>query len=154
MGALGRRRAYILCPAESGTDGASALKLPSDLAGIVTATYDLAQAASGNIDAALDIEETMSFLVENLVTEFEKQHLRALSRPEAFRYSPGDTFRAELSRLIGLGLIDRKPNMGLRGAMADHGPNNDLKRYLIVTPKGEKYLDRLEHIQAARAQED
>lgn len=94
--------------------------------------------------ATLEGSDAERFLLENYLTYWEFTHLKKLYEPEPYTYKPRRSFDRELHRLIELGLIKRKEGMGVRMAMRDNRPDNDLHNYFDVTDKGTEYLMILE----------
>jgi len=165
MGQLGRERTYVIAP--------KGLDLPDDLKGILYAEYD-PESRNNNKDrlatsltrikrtiqkygprhSRLEKEvrslrselDDVGFLLLNFLTDAEKNHLRYLADDDRpFSYVLRDSFKAELSRLTQLGLIDRNEGLhGFRSAWKDTGPNNDLKNHFHITDKGRDFLKRLD----------
>lgn len=95
--------------------------------------------------------DAVKFLLDNRLTRWELEHLRHLHGEGPVRYKPRYSFQQELRRLLTSGLIERHENKGVRMAMNDTRPDRDLKDYLYVTDKGERYLAYLAQIDGATA---
>jgi hypothetical protein len=84
-----------------------------------------------------ELDNILRFLLENFVSKYEIIHLEKLASGEPFPFQWGETFEAELRRLIGLGLIERLPGKGLHGMKREGG---DAHNYLRITERGKNYL--------------
>jgi hypothetical protein len=87
--------------------------------------------------------DTLKFLIENLLTKWERAHLQRLNAPEPFPYDWQRSLETELARLLALEFIERQPHKGMRSAAADRRPNNDLHDHFRMTEKGIDYLARV-----------
>jgi hypothetical protein len=85
--------------------------------------------------------EWIKFLIDLVVSEYERTHLRALAADGPFlaRVKAGSTFEWELRHLLTLQLIDRHPNRGIRSLFAHEGRTN-VKEHLFITERGRAYL--------------
>lgn len=84
-----------------------------------------------------DLALLLQFLVENFVSEHELVHLTKLASKDPFPFTRSDAFEAELRRLLGLGLLRRKPEKGIRSLF---NVGDDVRNHLEITPRGEQYL--------------
>jgi hypothetical protein len=94
-----------------------------------------------------DFEAIVTFLLQNLVTQYELVHLRKLAAGEPFPFSPSAAFEAELRRLLGLGLLRRIPGHGIRSLFQ---ARDDVRFHLEITDRGRAYL---EHLRQTNAQD-
>jgi hypothetical protein len=90
-----------------------------------------------------DLDGVVRFLFESFVTRDELVHLEKLAAGSPFPFRPSPEFEKELRRLIGLGLIARKPGRGIR-SMFEAG--DDVRKHLDVTDRGREYLQRRNQI--------
>ena len=81
--------------------------------------------------------DTLRFLIEGYVTDYELTHLRKLASGDSFPFERSDNFRKELERLIGMGLVGRREGHGIR-TLFDAG--DDVQRHLAITERGRSYL--------------
>jgi len=81
--------------------------------------------------------ETLRFLIEGYVTDYELTHLRKLATGAPFPFVRSDNFRKELERLIGMGLVGRREGHGIR-TLFDAG--DDVQKHLAITERGRSYL--------------
>jgi chromosome segregation ATPase len=96
---------------------------------------------------ASDIDD-VELLFATVLTEWERKHLRKLNSPdERFPYRWNDGFKQELSRLLALKFIDRRPERGIRTAMADGRADNNLHDHFSITEKGKHFLHRLDELE-------
>ena len=96
--------------------------------------------------------EWIKFLMRNFLTQYELDHLKKLAslEPFWFDFNSGTKsyFDRELRRLLELNLIEREPNMGIRGLLYDrqgiqkisNKDVKDVKKYLRITKEGSDYL--------------
>lgn len=80
-----------------------------------------------------------------IVSSYELIHLEKLAGEKPFPFSRSDTFEAELRRLIGLGLLGRKPGKGIRSLFA---AGDDVRNHLEITSRGREYLQYRQAFQA------
>lgn len=85
--------------------------------------------------------DTLRFLIEGYVTDYELVHLRKLASGEAFPFERSDNFRRELDRLIGMGLVGRRPGHGIRTLFS---AGDDVGKHLELTERGRAYLSHLD----------
>jgi hypothetical protein len=85
--------------------------------------------------------EWIKLLIDLVVSEYERTHLRALAADGPFLadVKPGSTFEWELRHLLTLQLVDRHPNRGMRSLFAHEG-RIDVKDHLLITDRGRAYL--------------
>jgi hypothetical protein len=99
---------------------------------------------------ASEINWITRILVDLVVNDFERTHLRALASDGPFwadvKRSP--SFEGELRRLVSIKLIDRCPGRGFRSLFAEEGRRN-VKEHFAITQRG---LDYLRAYEAARAE--
>lgn len=81
--------------------------------------------------------DTLRFLIEGYVTDYELTHLRKLASGEPFLFDRSDNFRKELERLIGMGLIGRREGHGIRTLF---NAGDDVQKHLAITERGRSYL--------------
>lgn len=81
--------------------------------------------------------ETLKFLIEGYVTDYELVHLRKLASGEPFPFNHSESFRKELERLLAMGLIGRHEGKGLRSLFQT---GDDVQNHLAVTDRGRAYL--------------
>ena len=93
-----------------------------------------------------DLQTILRFLLQNFVSEYELTHLRKLQSGDAFPFARSDTFEAELRRLLSLGLIERRPNRGIRSLF---NAGDDVRNHLEITDRGKSYLAHLKDVQKA-----
>jgi hypothetical protein len=79
----------------------------------------------------------LRFLIEGYVTDYELTHLRTLASGQPFPFDRSDSFRKELERLVGMGLVGRREGRGIR-ALFDTG--DDVQKHLAITERGRAYL--------------
>lgn len=91
--------------------------------------------------------EDLKFLFASILTDYERSHLKNLNSLNQFTYSWNNDFKTELSRLLALHFIERRPNKGIRTAKADTRSDNDLREHFLITEKGKQYLGRLETLE-------
>jgi hypothetical protein len=91
-----------------------------------------------------DLQTILRFLLENFVSQYELIHLRKLGSGEAFPFRRSETFQAELRRLLSLGLIERRPNRGIRSLFT---AGDDVRNHLAITDRGKFYLAHLEDVE-------
>ncbi len=84
-----------------------------------------------------ELDKITHFLLENFVSKYEIIHLGKLASGDPFPFEWGETFEAELRRLIGLSLIERLPGKDLHGMKREGG---DAHNYLRITEQGTNYL--------------
>jgi hypothetical protein len=84
-----------------------------------------------------ELDKIIQFLLENFVSKYEIIHLEKLASGDPFPFQWGETFEAELRRLIGLGLIERLPGKDLHRMKREGG---DAHNYLRITERGTNYL--------------
>lgn len=85
--------------------------------------------------------EWIKLLIDLVVSEYERTHLRALAADGPFlaTVKRGSTFEWELRHLLTLQLVDRHPNRGIRSLFAQEG-RTDVKEHLFITDRGRTYL--------------
>ncbi|MFD7661914.1 hypothetical protein [Streptomyces sp. NPDC059788] len=86
--------------------------------------------------------DRMKFLFEHLVPREELRHLQALADGTPLPYDGGYTrplLDAELRRLIGVGLVERRPGR----TFAEMGETGDVQEHFAVTDAGRAYLEIL-----------
>jgi hypothetical protein len=95
--------------------------------------------------------DTLKFLVESVLTRWERTHLERLADDAPFSYAWQGNFETELIRLLALDFIQRQPGKGIRSAKADadRRPDNDLRAHFRITDRGKGYLARLAERAAA-----
>lgn len=93
--------------------------------------------------------DTLKFLLESVLTRWERTHPVRLAGDAPVPYSWQRSFEAELVRLLALDFIERHPGRGIRTAQADRRPNNDLRDHFLITDRGRDYLARLAEQAAA-----
>jgi hypothetical protein len=81
--------------------------------------------------------ETLRFLIEAYVTDYELTHLRKLASGEPFTFNRSDNFRKELERLIGMGLVARREGHGVRTLFY---AGDDVQKHLVITERGRAYI--------------
>jgi hypothetical protein len=83
----------------------------------------------------------MKMLIELIVSEFERMHLRSLAADGPFwaDIKPGSTFEWELRHLLTLRLVDRHQNKGIRSLFSENGRRN-VKDHFFITQRGIDYL--------------
>jgi hypothetical protein len=93
--------------------------------------------------------EWIRLLVDLVVSDYERMHLRNLMSDGAFwaDIQRNSTFEWELRHLLTLGLVDRHPGRGIRSLFRDEG-RRDVKEHLFITERGKKYLQLLNQIQS------
>lgn len=115
-----------------------------DLGLSMTPAFPKKAEASAREKATMERSAAERFLLENYLTYWELTQLKKLQALEPYSYTPRHSFERELYRLIELNLIERKEGMGVRVAMRDNRPDNDLHNYFEVTDKGREYLRFME----------
>src|SRR5262249_24488203 len=80
-----------------------------------------------------DFEAIVTFLLQNLVTEYELVHLQKLTAGQPFPFERSATFEAELRRLLALGLLTRLPGRGIRSLF---NAGDDVRFHLAATERG------------------
>ena len=93
--------------------------------------------------------DTLKFLLESVLTRWERTHLVRLAGDGAFSYKWQGNFETELIRLLALDFIERQPGKGIRSAQADRRPDNELRAHFRITERGNVYLARLAERAAA-----
>jgi hypothetical protein len=86
-----------------------------------------------------DLDDILKFLWENFVTEYELVHLEKVRAGLPFPFNRTDSFEKELRRLLSLGLLERKPDRGMR-TLFEAG--DDVRNHLQITERGRDYLRR------------
>ena len=81
--------------------------------------------------------ETLRFLIENFVSEFELVHLKKLASEAPFPFQRSDSFEGELRRLLASGFIERRPGRGIRSLFA---AGDDVRAHLAISERGRAYL--------------
>jgi Predicted nucleotide-binding protein containing TIR-like domain len=84
-----------------------------------------------------DIDGILRFLLQSFATEYEIIHLKKLESRDPFHFNRSDAFKAELRRLLSLGLIARRPDRGIRSLFA---AGDDVHNHLEITERGRSYL--------------
>jgi hypothetical protein len=91
-----------------------------------------------------DLQTILRFLLENFVSQYELTHLKKLDSGEPFPFHRSETFETELRRLLSLGLIERRPNHGIRSLFA---AADDVRNHLAITDRGKFYLAHLRDVE-------
>jgi hypothetical protein len=88
-----------------------------------------------------ELSKWISLLLFLVVSEYERAHLRALAADGPFMAEVkfGSTFESELRRLLGLQLVARHPERGIR-SLFNHEGRADVKEHLYITERGRTYL--------------
>jgi hypothetical protein len=96
-----------------------------------------------------DIEWIIRLLVDLVVSDYERMHLRNLISDGAFwaDIHRNSSFEWELRHLLTLGLVDRHPGRGIRSLFRDEG-RRDVKEHLFITERGKKYLQLQNQMQS------
>ncbi len=81
-------------------------------------------------------ENTTHFVVSSLLSNYEWEHLLALSSEKPFNYKKQHSFEQELRHLRTLGFIKSKSGVQI-GQLPESG---DLKQFFTVTEQGKEYL--------------
>ena len=159
MGGLGPERCFVMEP--SGVEG---FRLPSDLAGVTTARYELPasseQLAGKVADACYqirveiaeqgprergvrpsDVGDREHALIQ-ILTAYEKPHLLNLVRRTTSNYKGRGSMRAELRHLRTLDLLKTRPDRAI-GSMRT-GLEFDLADYVELTDLGRRVAERLQ----------
>jgi hypothetical protein len=92
---------------------------------------------------------TLRFLARSFLTDSELGHLERLAADEPFPFSRGPTtesFKHELRRLRGLGLIKSPPESSLSKVLRED--RADLRAHVTVTSSGHEYLALRQQIEA------
>jgi len=95
-----------------------------------------------------DLQTILRFLLENFVSRYELTHLKKLGSGEPFPFTRSSSFEAELRRLLSLGLIERRPNRGIRSLFE---AGDDVRNHLKITERGEAYLAHLRELESAES---
>lgn len=85
------------------------------------------------------IDAAIRFLIQSHVTAYELEHLRALVSRDPFVVELRDSFKEELARLIGRGLVTRRPARGFRTLEQDRF--KDVKSHFEITDAGRRFLE-------------
>jgi hypothetical protein len=159
IGRLGREHTYILIP-----KGISDFRLPSDLLGISTATFqppskpERMQAALGpachlirdairkqmaSAPAPLAAGgDDIGLVLPALLTEPERKHLLNIAHGKAQGYQGRGSLRSELRHLLYIGLIRKHP--GRHIGEFTSGNRHDLADIVELTDLGRKWVAKLE----------
>jgi hypothetical protein len=153
IGRLGRERAFIIMP-----DGAMDLHLPSDLAGISTATFAKPEnprllvaalgAACNKVRRAIQQFNTSDDEIRDLdlalslaVPEPQQKHLVNLAEGKTKGYEGRGSLRSELRSLVSMGLLEKLPGRHV-GDMKT-GTVYDLATFVNLTDRGRRWVDRV-----------
>ena len=96
-----------------------------------------------------DLQTILRFLLQNFVSGYELIHLKKLASGEPFPFQRSDTFEKELRRLLSLGLIERRPNKGIRSLFS---AGDDVRNHLEITDRGKWYLTHLADLEKPGAE--
>ena len=96
-----------------------------------------------------DLQTILRFLLQNFVSGYELIHLKKLASGEPFAFQKSDTFEKELRRLLSLGLIERRPNKGIRSLFS---VGDDVRNHLEITDRGKWYLTHLADLEKSGAE--
>src|SRR5262245_46662517 len=99
--------------------------------------FTLRQLEGKQAEQRQDLDMILKFLLDNFVSKYERIHLEKLANSSSFPFNRSDSFEAELRRLLGLGLIQRKPGKGIRSMFQ---ANDDAHHHLEITERGRQYL--------------
>ena len=158
IGRLGRERSFIMMP-----KGVSDFRLPSDLLGICTATYDSPsrpnrlQAALGPAchdirnairkqtsdtgNAAPQVED-LAMMLPLVIPGPERKHLLNIASGTTQGYKGRGSLRSELRRLRSMGLIRKHTNRHI--ADLQSGDVYDLADYVELTDLGKRWAMKLQ----------
>ena len=159
IGRLGREHTYILIP-----KGIGDFRLPSDLLGISTATFqppskpERMQAALGpachlirdairkqmaSAPAPLAaVGDDIGLVLPALISEPERKHLLNIAHGKAQGYQGRGSLRSELRHLLYMGLIRKHPRRHI-GEFTS-GNRHDLADIVELTDLGRKWVAKLE----------
>jgi hypothetical protein len=157
IGRLGRERSFIIAPRD-----VSEFRLPSDLLGIHTATFqtpsrpDRWQAALGpachgvrtsirkhaRAEAGVAQADQIDLLLPLVIPEAERKHLLNLAHGRTRRYRGRGSLRSELRHLRSMGLIKKRSGRNI-GDIAT-GAVHDLAEFVELTELGTELAEKLE----------
>jgi hypothetical protein len=122
-GALGRRRAFFICPSSP------RIELPSDLFGVITATYDAARVVSRSDERAAAVQVPCQQICEVIREEWETIQRHETELASQLRTSSGSQ---AIQRLYGVATRFRDALMVVQrdafGALADPASFEGIKR--------------------------
>jgi len=93
--------------------------------------------------------QTLRFLARSYLTDSELSHLERLASDQPFTFSRGpttDSFKNELRRLRGLGLIVRRADKSFSSVLRED--RSDLRDHIAITQSGREYLTLRAQIEA------
>ncbi len=116
------------------------------------AFFEVAQGIRKSVEASVRIQQKrqqsqidaimrtmLTLFLETYVTTYEWLHLQNMARDQPFHADVHANFVEELRRLLGLGLIARRPGQGIRSLQAGR-PSRDVKDHFEITDAGLRIL--------------